>query len=102
MSFKQVKPQNPGPETNKRSLLVDVWLPRISWGIAALMVAFGILLLLQLTDTSALAAPTVDKFVPAESENTAPLPEFSSAVSVQALSRISSLNTTISNTKFGF
>ena len=97
MNLKQVRPQNKGPETKQPSLLVDVWLPRISWGIAALMVAFGILLLLQFTDTSASAAPSVDKFVPAQSENTAPLPEYTSAVAVQALSRISSLNTIVSN-----
>ncbi|TLN01063.1 LysM peptidoglycan-binding domain-containing protein, partial [bacterium] len=97
MTLKQENPQTKGPEKAKQTLWVDVWLPRIAWGIAILMVAFGVLVLLQLTGITALAAPSADKYIPDESANTAALPEYSAAAPVQALSRISSLSTIISN-----
>ena len=97
MSLKQAKPQSGGPDATRRSLLVDVWLPVISWGIAALMVAFGVILLLQFTGTPASAAPSAEKFIPEQSSTTAALPELPAAAPVESLARLSSLSTIISS-----
>jgi len=97
VSLKQAKPQSGGTDTTKRSLLVNVWLPVISWGIAALMVAFSVILLLQFTGSPASAAPSVDKFIPEQSSQTAALPELPAAAPVESLARLSSLSTIISS-----
>ncbi|GAP14023.1 membrane proteins related to metalloendopeptidases [Longilinea arvoryzae] len=98
MTLKQGKSPIGEPEKAHRSLWVNTWLPRISWGIAALMIAFAVLVLLQVTGVSALAASSGDKFIPADSAKTAPLPDYSTGAAVNALSRISNLSTVISDT----
>lgn len=97
MTLKQVPPKAGEPEKTGHSGLVDVWLPRVSWGIAALVVAFGVVLLLQITGITVSAAPSADKFIPADSSAAAPLPAYSPAEAVQALSRDTNISTIISN-----
>lgn len=61
------------------------------------MVAFAVMVLLQITGASALAAPAGDKFIPADSAESAPLPGYSTDAVVKAVSRISNINTVISD-----
>ncbi len=97
MTLKQGKSPLGEPEKVKNALWVNVWLPRISWGIAALIVALGVVILLQVTGISALAAPSADQFIPAESAKTAPLPDYSTDNAIKALSRTLNISTVISD-----